>query len=157
MHCLNKPDGALQNFSRAVTRYCACETAPQIQRELWTIFYPSAMDSWILLTPILHWWSYLSCSLLYIKTESGPLCFRDQTPLRFMGEIKSLHSNSIERCGKEEHVMFFHDTVLLIFIVFSSIAPILFLTLNSYTESWRIKLCIRNQFCPLSPKALFTR
>lgn len=44
MHCLNKSDGALQHFWR--TGYCACEIAPQVQRELWTIFYPSAMDSW---------------------------------------------------------------------------------------------------------------
>ena len=123
-HCLNKPDGTLQHFSRTVTRYCACKTVPQVQRELWTTFYPSVMDSWrvkdlILLRPVLHWWSCLSCSLLYIKTESGPLCLREQTLLRFTGEIKSLHPNPIERCGKEEHGMVLHDTTCCSHLLFS--------------------------------------
>lgn len=78
MHCLNKPDGALQYFSRTVTRYCACETAPQVQRELWTIFYASAMDSWrvrIWLSLHLFYTIGVACHVAYCTSnQNQDLC-----------------------------------------------------------------------------------
>lgn len=74
MHYLNKPDGALQHSSGTVTRYCACETAPQVQRELWTIFYPSAMGSWrVRMWSTLHlfYTSRVPCHVAYCTSKQN--------------------------------------------------------------------------------------
>lgn len=69
MHCLNKPDGALEHSSRTVMRHCACETDTGKKRIL---NYSWKARIWFFLN--LFCISGVACRVAYIsKRESGTL------------------------------------------------------------------------------------